>query len=153
MKKNCLKVLFGLCAAVFIFCGEVCAAEVTRMTDFAAAKKLAAENKRPILLVFSGSDWCIWCKRLDKEVFATEEFAEYAEKNIVFVYADFPRRKQLSSELKKHNDELKKMYKISGYPTVYLLNADGSVILKTGYQRGGAKKYIKHLKSAIAKAK
>jgi thioredoxin-related protein len=123
------------------------------MTDFAAAKKLAAENKRPILLVFSGSDWCIWCKRLDKEVFATEEFAEYAEKNIVFVYADFPRRKQLSSELKKHNEELKKMYKISGYPTVYLLNADGSVILKTGYQRGGAKKYIKHLKSAIAKAK
>ena len=75
------------------------------------------------------------------------------DKNIIFVYADFPRRTQLSPELKKHNEELKKMYKISGYPTVYLLNADGSVILKTGYQRGGAKKYIKHLKSAIAKAK
>lgn len=153
MKKNYLKVLFGLGAAAFISLNAVCAAEVTRLTDFALAKELAAESKRPILLVFSGSDWCGWCKKLDKEVFATEEFAEYADKNIIFVYADFPRRTQLSPELKKHNEELKKQYRIGGYPTVYLLRADGSVILKTGYQRGGAQNYIKHLESAISKAK
>jgi protein disulfide-isomerase len=59
----------------------------------------------------------------------------------------------LSEELKKQNNELKNKYKIRGFPTVYLLKADGSVILKTGYQRGGVQNYIKHLENAIAKAK
>ena len=83
------------------------------LTDFDAAKKLAAEKKLPIVMDFSGSDWCIWCMRLDEEVFSKEAFKTYAKDNLVLFLADFPRDKKLPDEVKAQNRELARKYGIT----------------------------------------
>ena len=85
------------------------------------------------MLDFTGSDWCGWCIKLNKEVFSKEEFADYAKKNLVLVEVDFPRRKKLSEEQKKANEALQEKYKIEGYPTLVVLNGDGKQVGKLGY--------------------
>ncbi len=121
------------------------------LTDFAAAKKLAAEKKLPILADFSGSDWCGWCIKLDKEVFSQEAFKSYAAGNLVLFMADFPRRKELPAELQKQNAGLAKKYNIEGFPTVLLLDATGRVLATTGYEAGGPEKYVASLKAMLKK--
>lgn len=116
------------------------------ITDFEQAKSLAKEKGLPILADFSGSDWCGWCIKLDKEVFQTSEFQDYAKNNLVLLLLDFPSKKKQSPELKKQNRALAQKYGIRGYPTVLLLDHEGDVIAKTGYKNGGGAKYVEHLK-------
>jgi protein disulfide-isomerase len=125
------------------------AAESGWLTDFNAAKKAAAERKVPILADFSGSDWCGWCIKLDKEVFSQKAFKDYAKDNLVLFLADFPRKKTLPAEMKKQNEDLAGKYGIEGFPTVLLLDAEGKVLQTTGYRQGGAEAYVKHLKELI----
>jgi len=123
------------------------------LTDYDAAVAKAKAEKKTILLDFTGSDWCGWCIKLDKEVFSQKAFKEYADKNLVPVVLDFPRKKEQSEEIKKQNRELQKKYKIRGYPTIILVNSEGKEIARTGYQRGGAEKYVEHLKTLIGEGK
>src|SRR5215213_4076122 len=90
-------------------------------TALAQAKK---ENKK-ILLDFTGSDWCGWCKKLDAEVFSQPEFKEYAAKKLVLVEVDFPRGFKLPEATKKQNDALQSKYRIQGFPTIVLLSSGG----------------------------
>ena len=123
--------------------------EFTIMTDFEIAKSQSKINNKPILLIFSGSDWCRWCVKLDKEVFSTPEFQKWAADNVITVIADFPATKQLPPQLTAQNEQLKNTYQITGFPTVLLLDADGSIIARTGYQHGGAANYIPHLENLL----
>ena len=94
--------------------------------DFEAAKKLAKEKNLPILMNFTGSDWCGWCKLMDKNVFATEEWKTYATQNIVTVFIDFPKDKTLVPEkFVERNKELSKKFSVRGYPSYILLASDG----------------------------
>ncbi len=122
------------------------------LTDFDAAKKEAETRKVPILVNFSGSDWCGWCIRLDEEVFAHDEFGTFAKENLVLFVADFPRSKEQADTLKKQNRQLQQQYKVQGFPTVLLVDAEGKVLARTGYQRGGAAGYVAHLKKLLAAA-
>jgi protein disulfide-isomerase len=121
------------------------------LTNFEAAKKLAAEKGRPILADFSGSDWCGWCIKLDQEVFSQAEFQAYATNNLVLFLADFPARKPQADDVKQQNAGLQQKYNIQGYPTVLLLDAEGKVLAQTGYQQGGAAAYVEHVKKLLAK--
>ncbi len=122
------------------------------LTDLEAARKLASERKVPILANFSGSDWCGWCIKLDKEVFSTKAFQTFAKDNLVLFLADFPSRKKLPAEVEAQNEALAKRYGIRGFPTVLLLNSEGEQLERTGYQRGGPQAYIKHIKDLLDKA-
>ena len=96
-----------------------------------------------------GSDWCGWCIKLDKEVFSKEEFKKYASENVVLFLADFPSRKKQAPEVKKQNEALSRGYGVKGFPTVLLLSAEGKVLARTGYRKGGAGAYVKHLKGLV----
>ena len=113
------------------------------LTDLDAAKKQAAAEKKDILIDFTGSDWCGWCIKLDKEVFSTPEFK--AQKDFILVSLDFPRRKQLPAEEKAKNEALMKKWGVQGFPTIILANAAGEAYAQTGYQDGGPVKYLAHL--------
>ena len=105
-----------------------------------------AENEdKMILLNFTGSDWCSWCFKLDKEVFGTETFAQWSEENLVKVFVDFPRAIELDQETRKQNILLQQMLGVRGYPTIWLLGSDLTPLLRTGYVDGGADNYIRHL--------
>ena len=113
------------------------------LTDLDAAKKQAAAEKKDILIDFTGSDWCGWCIKLDKEVFSTPEFK--AQKDFVLVSLDFPRKKQLPAEEKARNEALMRQWSVQGFPTIILTNAAGEAYAQTGYQEGGPAKYLAHL--------
>ena len=120
-------------------------------TDYDAAVKEAKKENKPVMLLFTGSDWCRWCIRLENEVLDESEFERYAEKNLICVEADFPRRKKVTAGVKRQNMELQKKYGIRGFPTVLLLNPDNEKILaRTGYRKGGPEKYVKHLQALTA---
>ncbi|WP_346984403.1 thioredoxin family protein [Chryseobacterium sp. POE27] len=96
------------------------------------AKKQASQNKELILLNFSGSDWCIPCIKLHKNIIGTDEFKKLETENVmVYINADFPRNKknQLSPELKKENASLADQYNPKGiFPYTILLNSDGKIL-------------------------
>lgn len=134
---------------VVMGCQNGISADASWLTDFEEAKKLAADKNIPILADFSGSDWCGWCIKLDQEVFSKNEFKKYAESNLVLFLADFPARKKLPDEVAEQNKALAQKYGIRGYPTVLLLNKDGKVLARTGYQAGGPEAYVQHIKNLV----
>lgn len=121
------------------------------LTDIEVAKAEASKAGKHLLLDFSGSDWCSWCIRLDEEVFQKEAWKKYATAHLIQVLVDFPQDKSMQSKaLQKQNEALAKQYKVRGFPTVIVLSPEGELVDRTGYQRGGAKAYIKHIKSLIS---
>ncbi|TAE75753.1 MAG: DUF255 domain-containing protein [Bacteroidetes bacterium] len=125
--------------------------KVVWVTDYAKALKDAKKSKKTLLLNFTGSDWCSWCIRLDKEVFDKAAFVEYAKKNLICVKLDFPQRTKVSPEEKIQNNKLMKKHSVKGFPTILLVDAKENVVLRTGYQAGGEDAYIEHLKEAMTK--
>ncbi|MBO7684323.1 MAG: thioredoxin family protein [Kiritimatiellae bacterium] len=141
-----VKSLFAAAAAVCASLAYATSTPAGWTDDFDAAKKQAAAEGKLLLVDFSGSDWCGWCKKLDREVFAKPEFMDGVKNDFVLVMIDSPRDKSLLSEkAAKQNPELQRKYKISGYPTVLIMDADGEVLEKTGYRDGGAEAYAKYL--------
>ncbi len=124
------------------------------------AYKVSKETGKPILANFTGSDWCGWCIRLKNEVFKTETFKSWANENVVLLELDYPRKKQLSDDLKAQNASLQQAFRISGYPTIWVfdleLNPDTkqfniNAIGKTGYVSGGAAAWIEESNKIIDK--
>jgi thioredoxin-related protein len=111
-------------------------AEIGKWTmDFDAATKLAGEKKLPILLNFTGSDWCGWCKLMDESVYSKKEWQDYAAKNLLLVTIDFPQDQTIVPEkYSARNGRLQEQFKVEGYPTYVLLDSDG----KTEIGRLGA---------------
>ncbi len=138
------KLILGTFVALTLI-GATAAESVNWLTDLPKAQAQAKAEKKLVLLDFTGSDWCGWCIKLNKEVFAQPEFAEYAKQNLVCVEVDFPNKKKLSPEQKKANDALAAQYKIEGYPTIIVLDSEGKKVGELGYMKGGPKAFIAEL--------
>ena len=121
-------------------------AEANWSTNFAKAQADAKSAHKLLLINFSGSDWCGWCKRLEAEVFSKPEFEQYAKDNLVLVMADFPRRTPLTDEVRKQNYELAERFQVEGFPTIVILNGDGKMVGHLGYMPGGPDAFIGELK-------
>ncbi len=115
------------------------------LTDLAKAQKFSKDRNQLLLMDFTGSDWCGWCKKLDREVFDTPEFKNYAAKNLTLLKVDFPHHTSQSAALKKQNQDLQGKYSIEGYPTIVVLNSKGGEAGRLGYMEGGPKAFIAEL--------
>lgn len=114
--------------------------------NFEVAKKLALEQDKNILVVFSGSDWCAPCIKLDKNIWQSEAFKKESAKEWIIIKADFPRKKAnvLSKEQTEHNRKLAEKYNIEGsFPLVVVLDKNGKVIGKMGFKNVSPEEYIK----------
>ena len=122
-------------------------AEVPWTRDYAKAKAAAKKEGKDLLINFTGSDWCVYCMRLEEEVFAHAGFIEPMSKKFVFVFMDSPRDATLEKEVvdPKLRDQLLEDMLVGGYPTLILATADGTPYARTGYQKGGWKPYLKHM--------
>jgi len=99
-----------------------------------------------VLLDFTGSDWCGWCIKFDKDVLSTDKFASYAKSKLVLVTLDFPSHKEQDAALKHANQEIKKRFGVNGFPTFVLLNSAGRELgRQTGYLKGGPDAFIAEL--------
>ena len=115
-------------------------------TDLPKALAQAKSDKKLVLLDFTGSDWCGWCIKFDKETLSTDKFAGYAKAHLALVTLDFPNKKPQSDALKAANAALQKKYNVDGFPTFVLLNADGKEIgRQVGYAPGGPEAFIAEL--------
>ena len=84
--------------------------------------ELAIKENKPIMANFTGSDWCGWCIRLDKAVFQTEEFKEWARENVILLELDFPRRKKLEEDLEAFNNQLQQQFQVRGFPSIWVFS-------------------------------
>ena len=108
-------------------------ADESWLTDFKQAQEKAKADNKLLLLDFTGSDWCGWCIKLNKEVFSKPEFKEYATKNLILMEVDFPRRKQLAEDLLKQNMGLAQQFQIEAFPTIIVLNSEGKPLGALSY--------------------
>ena len=122
--------------------------------DFAAAKEEAAANGKLILLAFSGSDWCGWCVKMDKDIYSQKTFIEKAKKSFVLVLIDSPSDKRILSSLaRSQNPALVRQYGVRGYPCTVIVRPDGKEVARfSGYQSSGVNGFLEKLDAVAAKA-
>ena len=130
------------------------AADSTWLTSVPEAMAQARRENKTVLLDFTGSDWCGWCKKLDSETFSKPEFQDYASKHVVLVMVDFPSKKvEQSDEVKAANKALSEKYDIHGYPSLVQLSPDGTILWKQrGYLAGGPEAMIAALSGGKSKS-
>ncbi len=149
-----------LIAFLLIGAASLQAQELVWETNLEKASQVAMKTKKPLLLFFTGSDWCGWCIRLQNEVLKTPEFAAWAKQNVVLVELDFPRRTPQLPEIQKQNMELQQIFEVRGYPTIWISNptkVDGKINLdklgNTGYVAGGPSKWLEGANQILSQKK
>jgi protein disulfide-isomerase len=155
-----MRPILATLAALVATASFACAAEGwTR--DFEAAKAQSKAENKPIFLYFTGSDWCGWCKKMEKDILKTKEFLTFAKENIILVELDYPKNpankaKQPEAEVAQ-NKALDDKFKITGYPTIYLVDAQGERLPGSEdfaldkFTKDGAAGFIQGLKDFLAK--
>ncbi|WP_396142490.1 thioredoxin family protein [Flavobacterium sp.] len=132
---------------------------LTWHTDMTKATDISIKENKPLFLFFTGSDWCGWCIRLQKEVFKTPEFVKWAKENVILVELDFPRKNEQTEAVKMQNAQLQQQLQVRGYPTVWFVSAaktaDAKVNLNalgsSGYVAGGPQVWIDGANQIIKK--
>lgn len=118
-------------------------------TNYTQALERSKAEGKPVLLFFTGSDWCTWCTRLETEVFHTASFIDSVKDKYIFVELDFPQNTPISPELKAQNKKLQEKFAIKGYPTVIIVDGQGQKLAQTGYEAGGGKFYANHIDKLV----
>lgn len=158
--KNDRLVALVVLVAVLALAGLMRAAEESKPaenrvawhTNLKEALAIARKEKKVLLLDFTGSDWCGWCMKLDKETYSTAEFAALVKDKAVLVTVDFPQSKPQSEEIKKQNAALQEKYKIEGFPNAVFVTTDGKELGRIdGYQPKD--EWLKSAADILAKAK
>lgn len=133
------------------------AQELIWHTNFEDAVALSKLEQKPLMLFFTGSDWCGWCTRLQKEVFENAEFKNWAKEKVILVELDYPRSKKQSNKIKKQNNELQQFFAVQGYPTVWFVKAtinegkwNFEKLGSTGYLEGGFQKWFEVTNSILS---
>lgn len=118
-------------------------------TNYQEAATVAKSSSKPMLLLFTGSDWCGACKELEKKVFDSKEFAGKVGNKVIFVKLDYPKGKAQDQTIKTQNNQLMKKYQVPYYPYVILLN-DQEMKIGTIEDRSGPDRFAQEI---IQKAK
>ncbi len=117
-------------------------------TDFPAARDLAKKEEKKLLVLFTGSDWCPPCMAMKEGLFDTKAFAEFAEKKLVPVMFDFPRRKQLPAQQAQDNRMYAEMMRVGPLPTLIVLDSEGKELRRIGgYMRADPKVYLEWIET------
>ncbi len=119
--------------------------------DYQQAISQARLENKLVMAMFTGSDWCSWCVRLEKEVFSQPDFQRWAAANCVPLKLDFPRKGVQPTPIAVQNRELAQRYSshVGGYPSVLFLDADGNVVGSLGYIPGGPDAWIRQAKNKV----
>ena len=150
-----LAILLVLIVATDLFANEGNEGDAKTWNTYHSAMQMSRQTGRPVMLVFSGSDWCSWCRRLESEVLRTQQFSTWAEANVLAVYVDFPQGHMLPTALAQQNEQLKQRFSahVQYYPTVLFVNANQQVIGKMGFVEGGPDDWIQQAQAFASKTR
>lgn len=116
--------------------------QINWLTNYEEALRQGAATSKPIILFFTGSDWCSWCIKLEEESLNTPEFADLAGKEFVFLKLDYPLNRRPPPEIVIQNKKLKKEFDIQGYPTIVMIDGEKQQIIgRTPYRAGGGRQF------------
>ena len=122
------------------------------LTDLGTAQALAKATNRPVVAVFSGSDWCKPCIMYEQEVFAKPEFVAFAKDKLVLAHFDFPRQKKnqpSAAQVKLNEAAAAQLNREGDFPLAVILSPEGKVLAKTGYIAGGPAAFEADLKKVV----
>lgn len=145
MKNKVLLIFF-----IFFSFSNLSSEEVAKITwekEYNEAKSIAKKKNLPLLLFFSGSDWCPWCKKMKKDIFENPGFIEEVGDSFVFCVIDFSLTKKDEKDALK--DSLVKEYGVEGFPMVVLVDVNKGMISKVGYLPVDGREYALHLKELV----
>ncbi|HZZ20169.1 MAG TPA: thioredoxin family protein [Opitutaceae bacterium] len=115
--------------------------------DMGSAMHEAHVSKRHILVLFTGSDWCTWCQKMDDEVFSQHEFAVYTHEKYVIVKLDYPKETPQPDSVKRENAEMLRRFDVRGFPNAIIMDENSRVLTRIeGYQEGGSSNFIRLLR-------
>lgn len=133
--------------------GGLVTAQELWLTNAEEAFTLSSDQDLPLMMVFSGSDWCKPCIQLHQEIFETDMFEEFARNTVILLKVDFPkaRKNRLDPERQQQNNLLADTWNPHGeFPLVVVLSSDREVLFTTGYRSGGPASYIQHLADQLS---
>lgn len=144
--KKALALIVPLFLIVAFSSFQAEARQINWLTNYDEAVKVSRANSKPIVLFFTGSDWCTWCIKLDDEALKTAEFADLAGDKFVFVKVDFPLNRVQPADIVAQNKRLQKQFDVAGFPTIIILDPiQQKQIGSTGYRAGGGRQYAMYL--------
>ena len=138
---------FAVCCALL---ASARAADDLWTTDYDGALQRAKTEDKMVFLEFTGSDWCGGCIFLRENVFSTETFKAFARKHLILVQLDFPLKKDIESDLKRRNEELRQKYGVMNFPALILLNASGRKAGEIQFKSQSAPEFVESLKKIAA---
>lgn len=115
------------------------------------AVEQSKRDSKVIGLFFTGSDWCIWCKKMEEQILRSPEFIQFANQNLHMVEVDFPQSTRQSESMKKENQSLKNTYQVSGFPTLVFIDSQGKEITRMGFEYGGGANFVSKIKMKLYK--
>lgn len=143
-----MKKIIGIVSFILISI-SIQAQELYWETNMHKAVAISKTTNKPLLIFFTGSDWCVWCVRLQKEVLKTAEFGAWAKENVVLVELDYPRNKVQTKDIREQNSQLQQLFGVQGYPTLLLTGItekegkiNFNILGKTGYVAGGPSAWL-----------
>lgn len=120
--------------------------------DADQAFRISSETKKPVLLIFSGSDWCAPCMRFERKILSESSFQDFVKENIILLQADFPQRKRLSHALEQQNEQLAEQFNPKGiFPRFLVLSADRKILSTLSYANQSPFEFISEIKKIILK--
>lgn len=120
------------------------------LTDLTVVKVKSKEERKPILMNFTGSDWCAGCIRLDREIFSSPVFINYANEHLVLMKIDYPLGVKQEESLVDQNNLLYDSYEIEGLPTIILMDSDGEIYRDTGYGKEEPENFVNRIESLLS---
>jgi protein disulfide-isomerase len=132
MKKFAAIGLFLLAIMVSTFC---VGAEIRWETDYKKASQQADTSGKPMFVLFTGSDWCYWCKRLENDILQNPQFSSAVGDKFIFVMMDFPKGRPQDPALASQNQQIADKYNVTGFPTVIILDSKGQYLGKPSYDK------------------
>lgn len=146
--RRLMVAIFALLVCPCVFQTDACADEHEFTEDAAAAIKQAVKQEKDIIFLFTGTDWCAPCQKLEKEVLSEKEFLFEVSKHYVLVKLDFPKQTEQDPSIAKQNKEYADKYGIASFPTLVLTDNKLKPFAFAAYEEGGFQNYLALLEEA-----
>lgn len=145
MKKTIASLIVFSCMFVTSIFGDT----IKWLNDYDQALNESKSSSKPVLLLVTGGDLCVFCVNLENEVLKTSEFANALGKQFIFVKIDYPIPEDLSPKLAEQHEELIDKFHVKGLPAVILIDSQQNKIGSLDYRPGGARPYIESLQKML----
>ena len=148
--KRTIAFFLTLCCCASLFAARGKTTPPGWFDDYEAATEKAQKENKPMLILFTGSDWCGFCIKLRKNALDKGDFRGFAKKNLVLVFVDSPRKTKLSAELVEQNRSLKTKFGArGGVPETLIVSPDEKVIGRIGGCPKNPADYLKKVKRIV----